>query len=380
MQNLQTHAPSRYATPTTNGNGNGNGDHTPADDTREELIKDIAPKIRRRVREDSELSAGAKFLFFCLLDDCFWHKVGGHGTGRIFDTLRRIAKRYRHNKSTVAEWRDELIKREWLYCRHEWPLTEWRLTPLMPAPDDSPHQAAVQMSLGKAAKEDNDQDGEGVRNSGQPPANGAKPAFPARSSGKAGEPVRKTGSPSPEKRDSVSGKPDQCVRKSGQVVAGIPDTLSGTSGRSDPEIRTDSPGDPDALAGKTAPSPTIQARPIGQNEPRENTPRSRESGGKEQKGGEGKGTTTPREEAFSRKYPMPVFEPLDWGMFQSRRDKFAEAGIALAKQERIYIANDPLSKHPGEEKFHAAAAAVRMAYRDRIELLKKFAAGQKVSQ
>jgi hypothetical protein len=78
-----------------------------------------------------------------------------------------------------------------------------------------------------------------------------------------------------------------------------------------------------------------------------------------------------------KKYPPPIFDPLDREMFHGKRGAFADEGIALAKATRIAIANDPLSKHSAAEDYHPAAKAVRDAYWDRIESLKKWRTGQR---
>ena len=146
-----------------NGNGhssNGNGHsppfrlapiESPEEEARGLVLKEIAPQIRRRVREDSRLSPGAKYFFNCLFDDCFWHQAGGHGTGQIYADVRDLGERYQAWPDTITRWRDELAEAGWLWTKYAWPMTEWRLTPLMPAPANSPHKKAVQMSLGRAA-------------------------------------------------------------------------------------------------------------------------------------------------------------------------------------------------------------------------------------
>jgi len=145
--------------PNENGNGNRNG-HTPPfrlapplnpeEEARNEVLREIAPKIRRKIREDSDLSAGAKFFFYALFDDCFWHAVGGHGTGQIFADIRTLSERYFHDEKSIGRWQKELVKGGWLWTNYEWPMTEWRLTPLMAPPISAPAKRAVQMSLGKA--------------------------------------------------------------------------------------------------------------------------------------------------------------------------------------------------------------------------------------
>jgi hypothetical protein len=124
---------------------------TPEEEARDMVLRQVAPQLRRQVREDERLSAPAKFLFDALFDDCFWRKVGGNGTGQVFADIRTLADRYKHDEKSIRAWRDELIEAGWLWVNYEWPMTEWRITPLMPAPTDYKHKKAVQMALGRAA-------------------------------------------------------------------------------------------------------------------------------------------------------------------------------------------------------------------------------------
>src|SRR5258707_5982796 len=92
-----------------------------------EYVRDIAPKIRRHVREDPYLSGGAKFFFYALLDDSFMHTLGGNGRGKLFATVKELARRYKHDRKTIVAWRDELEPRRWIWVRDEWPICECRV-------------------------------------------------------------------------------------------------------------------------------------------------------------------------------------------------------------------------------------------------------------
>jgi hypothetical protein len=270
-------------------NGNGNGHRppfklapieSPEEEARTEVLREIAPKIRRKVREDTRLSAGAKFFFYALFDDAFWHAVGGHGTGQVFADIRTLGERYGHDEKSVMRWRYELEEAGWLWTRYEWPMTEWRLTPLLPKPADSPHKRAVQMSLGRATKPVGEtpttyQNGVNKgQNRGTPTGNGQKDRRPW-----ASRPSR------------VGETPDARGRLGGEVVGETP--------TSDRQNAHDLPAKRPRATGKTPtsdghdaheqpekhPRPAANgARPLGSNGWREKTPRRLESGAIEGKG------------------------------------------------------------------------------------------------
>jgi len=267
--------PNESEHPPHSSNGNGHGKvfrlapvESAAEEARDNVIRKIAPQIRRDVRNDTRVSPGAAFFFYCLLDDCFWHQVGGHGTGRIYASLKDLADRYHHHKDTVARWRDELINCEWLYCRDEWPLTEWRLTPLMPAPENSPHQRAVQMSLGRAASVD-----EQSRKLPLSPSNGEKPnvsASPAASSGRAKPQLaaRAALSYGSQSRKLRLGRPKLKAGKAGKLRPTGPKLQADPAvqpGRPDPQVQADP-------ALSCGPSPSFDAGPLERNGCREKSP------------------------------------------------------------------------------------------------------------
>ena len=111
-------------------NGNGHSPpfrlapiESPEEEARGLVLKEIAPQIRRRVREDSRLSPGAKYFFNCLFDDCFWHQAGGHGTGQIYADVRDLGERYQAWPDTITRWRDVLAEAGWLWTKYAWPMT-----------------------------------------------------------------------------------------------------------------------------------------------------------------------------------------------------------------------------------------------------------------
>jgi len=119
-----------------------------------EYIREFAPKLRRKIREDEALSGGAKFFYMALLDDSFMWKFGGNGRGQLWVTVQDLAERYKHDRKTIEAWREELCARRWVYYRRDWPFPEWRITNLCPAPETRNETAAAQMSLGRAASEE----------------------------------------------------------------------------------------------------------------------------------------------------------------------------------------------------------------------------------
>jgi hypothetical protein len=124
---------------------------SPEEEARDKVLRSIAPQLRRAIREDDRLSVGAKFFWVCLFDDCFWREVGGFGTGQLFADIDTLALRYHHDERSIRNWRDELEETGWLWTNYEWPMTEWRLTSLMPAPTEHKHKKALQRTLGLAA-------------------------------------------------------------------------------------------------------------------------------------------------------------------------------------------------------------------------------------
>lgn len=279
--------------PHTNGNGNGhsNGNHrppfrlapieSPEEEARTEVLREIAPKVRRKIREDSRLSAGSKFFFYALFDDCFWHQVGGHGTGQIYADVRTLSERYGHDGKSILAWRDQLVDAGWLWTNYEWPMTEWRLTPLMPAPHNSPHKKAVQMALGRATvvvgESPTTSPNSGNTSSGRPGGSG---------NGKNGHrPLEKIPSPvgdSPDEcrsfsHDSVGDSPTSDGKSSYDVLENFPRAM-GKAPTSDGRSSHDQ--------GESLPTPPrVSTRPLGQKSGREKTPGSKESGAKE--GGKG---------------------------------------------------------------------------------------------
>lgn len=346
-----------------NGNGSHNGNGTgkvfrlapavtPEEEARTEVLREIAPRIRRKVREDSRLSAGAKFFFYALFDDCFWHAVGGHGTGQIFADIRTLAERYGHDEKSIIRWREELEEAGWLWTNYQWPMTEWRLTPLMPAPAFSPHKKAVQMSLGRAAKPVGETPttprtgGKSAKNGGTPGGRGQNghsptPSFPT--------PVGET----PVERghfggDSVGGTPTGEGHNAHGLPPEIPRAKGGTptSDGQDAHDQTESHPRPHAKS----------SRPLGQNGSGEKTP------------GEGSNGERNVCEAKPTHPPIPRFEELDRKMAPRLRPQYGDKAIELCK-EKIFAQEN---KRPPA----ANAKEVIAAYKARIREIKKWQAGE----
>lgn len=259
--------------PATNGNGHANGNghkkvfelapvKTPEEAERE-IVKDIAPKIRRYVRSDPNLTGGAKFFFDALLDDSFMYQFGGTGRGVLYVSIADLATRYHHDEKTIKAWRDELVERRWIWYQKGWPFPEWRITNLCPAPEDKSDNQAVQMVLGRAeaARQKGNFSGEGFLDhseskpqqipDSQPDFSGSnRENFPEQPGIFPG--VNRKISP------SLGGEIPVCDRKDSGLLRDTSTRVNGKISRSEPEIlpaKSDKPTRPPASNGGLEKSP-----------------------------------------------------------------------------------------------------------------------------
>jgi len=140
-------------------NGNGANGHKKVfelapvkgpEEAEKEYVREIAPKIRKHVLFNPELSPGAKFFYVALLDMSFMHCYGGSGKGKLFSTVKDLARLLNHDVKSIKAWRDELTPPRWIWFRDEWPVCEWRICALCPAPEGQ-YVGEYQMTLGRAA-------------------------------------------------------------------------------------------------------------------------------------------------------------------------------------------------------------------------------------
>jgi hypothetical protein len=123
-----------------NGNGNGNGHKVfelAKTKTPEEIAQDatrkMSPEIRRAVN-CMKLPMAVKGFFSALLDFTFLHCYGGSGRGKIFISIRDLCRLLKHDKDSIAKWRDVLLSEKLIWFREGWPTSEWRICALCPAP------------------------------------------------------------------------------------------------------------------------------------------------------------------------------------------------------------------------------------------------------
>ncbi|MCU0770857.1 MAG: hypothetical protein MUE94_03675 [Verrucomicrobia bacterium] len=117
---------------------------------------DIAPKIRHSVLA-KRLPAAVKMLFCAVLDFSFLHMYGGNGRGKIFISIHTLSDLLRHDRKSIAKWRDRLMEERLIWFRDRWPDPEWRIVAMCPPPDEfKPREDAY--ARGKAATYHADED------------------------------------------------------------------------------------------------------------------------------------------------------------------------------------------------------------------------------
>ncbi len=136
-----------------------------------ESKKRLAYVLRDKINWSKHPMACKGFLT-ALLDLTFLKKFGGDSRGRIFTNVQKLRVILKHNKDSVSKWRDYWIEQKMLWVSRSWPVQEWRLTDLFPAPEPYTGQETLDFLRGSAAAE---QSGD-LRNNGFSAKNSHSPS------------------------------------------------------------------------------------------------------------------------------------------------------------------------------------------------------------
>lgn len=334
-----------------NGNGNGNGHKKPfelapvktPEQIAAEATRKIAPEIRRGVHF-SRLPAPVKFFFDALLDLSFMHCYGGSGRGKIFITERDLSRLLRHDKDSIAKWRDRLIRERLIWIRKGWPKNEWRICALCPAPETEVRFTEYDNIRGRAAALE--------------PVKGTVRDLP----------------PSPFL--PKNGQPPSVSEETGGADGKGAASLSDNFRQTVRELPTDCPTSSDTERGRTRTQCPTTSDKVGEDTPphcptpsdsqsegfRANKETTRRVGGT----GGSRSVCSPVAKP-SPTHTIPEFEPLDWKMIARLRPKHAEMMVERFKGQiqTIEQSRTPVPDGP----------AIVAAYKAQIKAVRNWAAG-----